>query len=174
MTRTDRRRLLRRLDFSESRHFSWDVFPANIMARDANHQCPSYRYPTLRTLFLPPPPPLSLPTNKTPASPRRQHPCERDGDGGSAEFGRPRPTAPADAANRPSSTPPPPDGLCAAHVPTDFFPAAAATAVTELPDDVDIGPWDGPIASKTAGDGPYAAAGIVACNRIFAANASCT
>ena len=27
MTRTDRRRLLQRLAFSESRHFSWDIFP---------------------------------------------------------------------------------------------------------------------------------------------------
>ena len=27
MTRTDRRRLLQRLAFSESRHFSWDTFP---------------------------------------------------------------------------------------------------------------------------------------------------
>jgi hypothetical protein len=31
---TDRRRLLQRLAFSESRHFSWDMFPANTMAYD--------------------------------------------------------------------------------------------------------------------------------------------
>ncbi len=34
MTRTDRRRLLQRLAFSKSRHFSWDKFPANTMAYD--------------------------------------------------------------------------------------------------------------------------------------------
>ena len=32
--RTDRRRLLQRLAFSESRHFSWDKDPANTMAYD--------------------------------------------------------------------------------------------------------------------------------------------
>jgi len=31
---TDRRRLLQRLAFSESRHFSWDMLPANTMAYD--------------------------------------------------------------------------------------------------------------------------------------------
>ena len=34
MTRTDRRRLLQQLAFSESRHFSWDKDPANTMAYD--------------------------------------------------------------------------------------------------------------------------------------------
>ena len=34
MTRTDRRRLLQQLEFSQSRHFSWDNFPANTMAYD--------------------------------------------------------------------------------------------------------------------------------------------
>ena len=32
---TDRRRLLQRLAFSESRHFSWDMLPANTMAYDS-------------------------------------------------------------------------------------------------------------------------------------------
>ena len=32
MTRTDRRRLIQRIAFSESHHFSWDNFPANTMA----------------------------------------------------------------------------------------------------------------------------------------------
>ncbi len=31
---TDRRRLLQRLAFSESRHFSWDMLPANTMSYD--------------------------------------------------------------------------------------------------------------------------------------------
>ena len=64
----------------------------------------------------------------------------------------------------------PPKGLRVAHVPT-AFPAAAAG--TELPDDVNrsIG-WT--YCVGTAGDGPYAAAGIVACNRIVAVVASCT
>jgi hypothetical protein len=31
---TDRRRLLQQLVFSESRHFSWDMFPAKTMAND--------------------------------------------------------------------------------------------------------------------------------------------
>ena len=34
VTRTDRRRLLQRLAFSESRHLSWDKDPANTMAYD--------------------------------------------------------------------------------------------------------------------------------------------
>jgi len=64
----------------------------------------------------------------------------------------------------------PPNGLRATHVPT-AFPAAAA--VTELPDDVNrsIGRT---YCVGTAGDGPYVAAGIVACNRIIAVDASCT
>ena len=80
----------------------------------------------------------------------------------------PRPTVPIDAANRPLSTPP--NGLRAAHVPT-AFPAAAT--VTELPDDVNrsIGRT---YCVGTAGDGPYVAMGIVACNLIVAVDASCT
>jgi hypothetical protein len=31
---TDRRNLLQQLAFSELRHFSWDMFPANTMAYD--------------------------------------------------------------------------------------------------------------------------------------------
>jgi hypothetical protein len=72
---------------------------------------------------------------------------------------------PIDAANRPLSTPPNPNGLRAAHVPT-LFPAA--TVVTELPDDINrsIG-WTYCVGTAgTAGDGPYAAVGIVACNRV--------
>ena len=56
----------------------------------------------------------------------------------------------------------PPKGLRAAHVPT-AFPTAAA--VTELPDDVNRSIVRTYCAVST-GDGPYAAAGIVACNRI--------
>ena len=75
---------------------------------------------------------------------------------------------PIEAANQPLSTPP--NGLRAAHVPTAFFTAAA---VTELPDDVNrsIGRT---YCVGTAENGPYLAAGIVACNRIVAVDASCT
>ena len=68
---------------------------------------------------------------------------------------------PIEAANQPLLTPP--NGLRAAHVPT-AFPAAAA--VTELPDDVNrsIGRT---YCVGTAGDGPYAAAGIAACSQHF-------
>ena len=64
----------------------------------------------------------------------------------------------------------PPNGLRVAHVPT-AFPVAAM--VTEQPDDVNrsIG-WI--YCVRTAGDGPYVAVGIVACNRIVAVEASCT
>ena len=58
----------------------------------------------------------------------------------------------------------------AAHVPTAF---PAAGAVTELLDDVNrsIGRT---YCVGTAGDDPYAAVGIVACNPIVAVNATCT
>jgi hypothetical protein len=64
----------------------------------------------------------------------------------------------------------PPNGLRTAHVPT-AFPTTAAVA--ELPNNVNrsIG-WT--YCDGTAGDGPYAAAGIVACNRIVFVKASCT
>jgi hypothetical protein len=82
---------------------------------------------------------------------------------------------PIEAANRPLSTPP--NGLRAAHVLTAFpaaaAAAAAAAAVTELPDDVNrsIGRS---FCVRAAGDGPYAAAGIIACNRIVVVDMSCT
>jgi len=64
----------------------------------------------------------------------------------------------------------PPNGLRAAHVPT-AFPTAAAEA--ELPNDVNRSiAWT--YCNGTAGDSPYAAAGIVACNRIVVIEASCT
>ena len=77
-------------------------------------------------------------------------------------------TVPQNMQNRPSMLIP--NRLDADHVPTAFLTAAAGT---ELPDDVNrsIG-WT--YCVGTAGDGPYAAAGIVACNRIVAVVASCT
>ena len=74
---------------------------------------------------------------------------------------------PIDTANRPLSTPP--NGLRTAHVPT-AFPAAAA--VTELLDDVNrsIGRT---YCVGTAENGPYLAAGIVACNRIVTIDTLC-
>jgi hypothetical protein len=71
---------------------------------------------------------------------------------------------PINAAKLPLSTPP--NGLCVAHVPTAFPAVAAVAAVTELPDDVNMS-IGRTYCVGTAGDGPYAAAGIVACNRII-------
>ena len=64
----------------------------------------------------------------------------------------------------------PPNGLRAAHVPT-AFPAAAG--VTEVPDDVNRS-IERTYCVGTAGDGPYADAGIVRCNRIFVVDLLCT
>ncbi len=73
---------------------------------------------------------------------------------------------PINAENQPLSTPP--NGLRAAHVPT-ALPTTAA--VTKQADDVNrsIGRT---YCVGTAGYGPSAAAGIVACNRIVAVGAS--
>jgi hypothetical protein len=71
-----------------------------------------------------------------------------------------------EAANQPLLTPS--NGLCTAHVLTAF---PAAVAVTEIPDDVNRSiVWTYCIG--TAGDGLYAAAGIVACNCIIAVDTS--
>ncbi len=59
----------------------------------------------------------------------------------------------------------------AAHVLTAF---PAADAVTELLDDVNRWSIGWTYCVGTAGDGPYAAAGIVACNPIVAVDATCT
>jgi hypothetical protein len=75
---------------------------------------------------------------------------------------------PIEAANRLLSTPP--IGFCAAYVPTAF---PAATAVTELPDDVNKS-IERTYCVGTAGEGPYAAVGIVTCNRIITIDTSCT
>ncbi len=65
--------------------------------------------------------------------------------------------------------PPTPNCLCATHV-LPAFPTAAAG--TELPADVNrsIGQTN---CIGTAEDGPYAAVGIVACNRIVVLNTTC-
>jgi hypothetical protein len=44
VTRADRRCLLQQLAFSESRHFSWDNFPANTMAYDNGIQWCPFQY----------------------------------------------------------------------------------------------------------------------------------
>ena len=75
---------------------------------------------------------------------------------------------PSNTANQPSSTPP--NYLRTAHVPT-AFPAAAAE--TELPDDANR-PIGQTYCIGTTGDGPYAAVGIVACNRIVVVDVLCT
>jgi hypothetical protein len=63
-----------------------------------------------------------------------------------------------------------PNCLRAAHVLTAFLTAAAGT---KLLDDADrsIGQT---YCVGTAGDGPYAAAGIIACNHTVVFDASCT
>jgi len=121
--------------------------------------------PKLWTLFLPPPlAPDQNPCVPSPKTTMRAQQCRWE-----RRIRPPRPTVPIDAANRPLSTPP--NGLRTAHVPT-AFPAAAA--VTELPDDVNTRSIGRTCCVGTAGDGPYAAGGIVGCNRIVAVYASCT
>ena len=76
---------------------------------------------------------------------------------------------PIDAENRPLPTPP--NGLRADHVPTAF--PTTASAVTKLLDNINR-PIGQTYCVGTAGDGPYAAVGIVPCNRIITINVSCT
>jgi hypothetical protein len=57
----------------------------------------------------------------------------------------------------------PPNCLCATHFPTVFFFAATGT---KLPDDANRS-IEQTYCIETAGDGPYAAVGIVACTTLL-------
>ena len=149
--------------------FSWRNKASNNPHRKVRVNPPYLSTPTLWTLFLPPscsrPKPLRPLTNNTHASTI-------------VMVGAPNLVTASNGAHQSSKStvvdPPKylPNGLCAAHVPT-AFPGPAAAALTELPDDVNrsIGRT---YCVGTAGDGPNAAVGIVACNRIVAVDASCT
>jgi hypothetical protein len=115
--------------------------------------------PSPWTLFLPP---SSL--NQSPAPPHQQHPWERNSDGGNAEFGHRVQRCPStqqiDHCRHPQMPSAPP-----------MF--RLPSSVTKLPEDINRSIWR-TYCVGTAGDGPYSAAGIVACNRIVIVNASCT
>ncbi len=70
--------------------------------------------------------------------------------------------------NQPLLTPP--DHLPAAHILIAFLAAAAETKQQE-DDNRSIGRN---YCIRTAADGPYVAAGIIACNHIFVVNTLCT
>jgi hypothetical protein len=107
-------------------------------------------------------------TPSPPASPQQQHQCGRNAGGGIGEFGRVVQRRTWTTPNQPLSTPP--DHLRAAHILIAFLAAAAETEQQDV-DNRSIGRN---YCIRTAADGPYVAAGIIACNHIIVVDTSCT